>query len=161
MRKMLLILSVVAVGLLFAGIASAQSFHANIDGFQPVPPTFSPGTGLGCFTVGPAPLYTLQYNISFSGLLAAETVAHIHGPAPIGINAGVQIPLPLGSPKIGSVNLTFLQFVDLVSGLYYVNIHSALFPGGEIRGQILTGSCPPVPTEQSTWGAIKGLYNVQ
>jgi hypothetical protein len=37
----------------------------------------------------------------------------------------------------------------------YINIHSTTFPGGEIRGQILA----TVPAEESSWGAIKELYD--
>jgi hypothetical protein len=94
-------------------------------------------------------------------LLSAETSAHIHGPALVGQNAGAIFPLPLGSPKVGAVGpLTPAQIADLSNGLWYVNIHTQGFPGGEIRGQILTGpgNCPPVSVEGTTWGRIKSLY---
>jgi hypothetical protein len=100
----------------------------------------------------------LHYNVTYSDLLAAETGAHIHGPAPAGTNAGVIFPLPLGSPKVGTVGpLTASQITYLNGGLLYVNVHSVLYPGGEIRGQIVAGSCT-VPVDDSTWGAIKALY---
>ncbi len=60
---------------------------------------------------------------------------------------------------VGSVNLVPLQsggytvaqqLSDLENGLWYVNVHTSTFPGGEIRGQIL-----PVP-EPSTL-ALAGL----
>ena len=159
MRFALFVIFVLAVGVLLAAPVSAQThFRAAIDGAQPVPPTGSPGTGLGCFTLDANNM--LSYEVSFSGLLGIETAAHIHGPAPVGVNAGVQFPFPLGSPKIGVFGpLTAVQVADLSNGLYYVNIHSTLFPGGEIRGQILTSGNPcTVPTENSTWGAIKALY---
>ena len=107
-----------------------------IDGLQPAPPTGSPGTGIGIVTLQPSGM--LDFNIVFSGLLASEIAAHFHGPAPIGINAGVQFGLPPGSPKIGSVGpLSAAQQADLLAGLWYVNIHSSQFPGGEIRGQVV------------------------
>ncbi|MCH8269588.1 MAG: CHRD domain-containing protein [Planctomycetes bacterium] len=107
-----------------------------IDGLQPVPPTNSPGLGTGIVTLQPNGM--LDFNIVFSGLLAPEVAAHFHGPAPIGINAGVLFGLPPGSPKIGSVGpLSATQQADLLAGLWYVNIHSSQFPGGEIRGQVI------------------------
>ena len=107
-----------------------------IDGLQEVPPVNTPGSGSGIVTLQPSGM--LDFNIVFSGLLAPEIAAHFHGPAPFGVIAGVQIPLPLGSPKIGSVGpLSATQQADLLAGLWYVNIHSTLYPGGEIRGQVV------------------------
>ena len=107
-----------------------------IDGMQPVPPTGSPGTGTGTVTLQPDGM--LDFDIVFAGLLAPEIAAHFHGTAMPGQNAGVLFPLPLGSPKLGSVGpLSAQQQVDLQSGLWYVNIHSSQFPGGEIRGQVV------------------------
>jgi hypothetical protein len=144
--------------LVIAGAASAQDFVADIDGSQEVPSTNSPGAGQGCFSFDPA-TSMLSYDISFGGLIGVETAAHFHGPALPGQNAGVQFPLPLGSPKIGSVGpLNALQVGFLTGGLMYVNIHTNVFPGGEIRGQVLTGTCPPVQVEPTSWGAIKSLY---
>jgi hypothetical protein len=144
--------------LVVAGAASAQDFKADIDATQEVPSNNSPGSGTGCFTLDPITL-ELSFDISFSGLTGVETAAHIHGPALPGQNAGVVFPLPLGSPKLGTVGpLTAAQVTDLTDGLMYVNIHSTLFPGGEIRGQIGSGMCPPVQVKPITWGAIKSLY---
>jgi hypothetical protein len=112
---------------------------------------------------------------SYSGLSANASAAHIHGPAlPLnqgGLPAGVLYTLgggagsviPLGSTAgtiSGTVNLvanpngTAFSIADQINqlngGLWYVNIHDATFPGGEIRGQILL-----VP-EPATW-ALGGL----
>lgn len=107
-----------------------------IDGLQQVPPNNSPGMGIGHVTLQLDGM--LDFNIVFGGLLANEIAAHFHGPAMFGQNAGVQFGLPPGSPKIGSVGpLNAQQQSDLLAGLWYVNIHSAMFPGGEIRGQVV------------------------
>jgi hypothetical protein len=55
------------------------------------------------------------------------------------------LPLPLGSPSGLVAVLTQAQVNDLMAGLWYVNVHSTVFPAGEIRGQLL-----PVP-EPSTY----------
>jgi len=98
----------------------------------------------------------LSYNITFAGLVATETAAYIHGPASYGVAAGVIFPLPPGSPKIGTagpLNATHVGYFN--AGLLYVNVHSTQYPGGEIRGQILA----TVPVEETSWGAIKELYD--
>jgi hypothetical protein len=72
---------------------------------------------------------------SFSGVQA--TAAHIHGPAAKNANAGVLIPLAINDNTLtGSATLTDAQIADLKAGLWYANVHSATFPGGEIRGQL-------------------------
>jgi len=55
-----------------------------------------------------------------------------------GGTAGVIVPFAgsLGSPIAGSQKLTAPQIAGLRSGLWYVNLHTAAFPGGEIRGQV-------------------------
>ena len=60
------------------------------------------------------------------------------GPAAAGANAGVAVAIPnaTSSPAEGSATLTDAQAADLTSGKYYVNVHTAANPGGEIRGQV-------------------------
>ena len=55
----------------------------------------------------------------------------------------------------GVVNPTPAQVADLFAGLYYVNIHSNVFPGGEIRGQLAADA---TPASRGTWGRIKSFY---
>lgn len=45
---------------------------------------------------------------------------------------------------------------SIIDGKAYLNIHSTVFGGGEIRGFLLNGV--PTPTKPSTWGRIKTLY---
>ncbi len=131
---------------------SCLTYQVGIDGGQEVPSNGSAATGSAAITVDTA-ANTLSYNITFSGLSAAETSAHIHGFAPPGANAGVLHALPLGSPKIGVYNYNQADEANILAGLTYINIHSANFPGGEIRGQIAgtPGACAtPTPTATSS-----------
>lgn len=125
-------------------------YEANIDGLQETPPNASPGTGFGSFTYDTVS-NLLNYNIVFSGLVAPENNAHLHAAAP-GVPGPIRVPLPLGSPKIGSATLTASQETELLANLFYVNIHSNTFPAGEIRGQML-----PVPEPTSMALAAVGL----
>jgi len=106
-----------------------------IDSRQEVPPTGSSAAGIALIALDVAS-DRLGYDIRFAGLSSAETAAHIHGFAPPGVNAGVQHPLPPGSPKLGVWTYPAGDEANVLSGLTYVNIHSTMFPGGEIRGQL-------------------------
>ena len=82
----------------------------------------------------------LSWNISWSGLSGTLTVAHFHGPATPAQNAGVQVDflgIAPGPPSIGSTVISGTQAADLLAELWYINIHSTTFPGGEIRGQVV------------------------
>jgi hypothetical protein len=78
------------------------------------------------------------WRITYSGLSGTPTAAHFHGPAQPGANAGVAVPIPnvAASPIQGSATLTDAQAADLLAGRYYINIHTAANPPGEIRGQV-------------------------
>ena len=155
MRLRALFAAGLLVALAFApGTASAAlQFEATINSAQEVPPNPSPATGTGSFTLNDAETQ-LSIFVTFSGLVAPQTAAHIHGPATPGVNAGVQFGFPLGSP----VNLVWAipaaQVANLKAGLLYVNVHSQTFPGGEIRGQILAA----VPAGPTSWGRLKAIY---
>ena len=119
-----------------SALAQIHNFVFSIDGLQPVPPTGSPGTGIGNVTYDQG-TGVLSWNIIFGGLTTLQTAAHFHGPAPFGVNAGVQVGIGVGSPAIGNAPITAVQGADLLNGLWYVNIHTTQFPGGEIRGQVV------------------------
>jgi len=69
------------------------------------------------------------------------TAGHFHGPAMPGVNAGVVLPFKgnLVSPVVGTATLTPEQVTVLEDGKWYVNLHTAAHPGGEIRGQLKVG----------------------
>jgi hypothetical protein len=78
------------------------------------------------------------WRITYSGLSGPPNAAHFHGPAEPGANASVAVAIPNAatSPVQGSATLTDAQAADLLAGRYYINIHTAANPGGEIRGQV-------------------------
>lgn len=122
---------------------------------QEVPPNGSPNaTGAGVFKIDTT-ANTLSYYIVVGGLSAAETAAHIHGAANPGVNAGVLQPLAVGTVKTGVWNYAQAQEADILAGRMYVNVHTTAFPGGEVRGQIVThvadlDSAQEVPANPST-----------
>jgi len=114
-------------------------FTANLNGAQEVPPTSSTGTGTATLLLSPDEK-TARVSLNFSGISGAQTDAHIHGPAPVGSTAAPVFPLPLGQLNDLEINLTPTQVQDLKSGLFYINVHSATFPNGDIRGQFQTSA---------------------
>jgi hypothetical protein len=122
--------------------ASAQTFTISLNGSNEDPPNASPATGTGTATLNAA-TNEITLHVEFSGLLAPQTGAHIHQ-APPGVNGPVIIPLPLGSPIDGVFVLSDAQEAECLAGNLYVNVHTTMFPGGEIRGQLTpppTGAC--------------------
>lgn len=120
---------------------------ASIDAAQEVPANGSPARGFGLFMYDNV-ANTLDYYIAYAGLSSVETAAHIHGFARIGVNAGVKHTLPAGNLKVGTWNFTDADEENLWNGMTYVNIHSTNFPGGEIRGQIVSTVVPIDGTQE-------------
>jgi hypothetical protein len=79
----------------------------------------------------------LEYNISIFELSSEETGAHINGPKE-GLLDQILFDLPLGMNKIGLWNYDESLEQDLLSGNTYINIHSIIFPLGELTGKIIT-----------------------
>lgn len=121
----------------FAAPASAEKLKATLDGKSEVPATTSSGTGMADLNYDAASK-KLSWTVTYSGLSGPATAAHFHGPAEPGKNAGVAVAIPnaASSPVKGEATLTDAQAADLLGGKYYVNIHTAANPGGEIRGQV-------------------------
>jgi hypothetical protein len=114
-----------------------MKMKADLTGAQEVPPVTTQGKGSAEVNFDPASK-KLSWTVTYSGLSGPATAAHFHGPAEAGKNAGVAVPIPnqANSPVSGSATLTDAQAADLQAGRYYVNIHTAANPGGEIRGQV-------------------------
>ena len=134
-------------------------FTAVLNGAQETPPVPSPSTGVAFLTFNKT-TSDLCYAISYTALGGAETVAHFHSappgqPGPI-VKDITPSPSPVGSPKNGCVNLDKAQTKDLKSGLFYINVHSSIAPGGEIRGQVLAvkGTKYKAPAISSPSGAF-------
>jgi CHRD domain len=136
-NKTMLVTLALGAAIAFAGPASADKMKATLDGKSQVPPNTSAATGTADIDYDPASK-KLSWKLSYSGLSGPATAAHFHGPAEAGKNAGVAVAIPNAatSPVEGSATLTDAQAADLAAGRYYINIHTAANPGGEIRGQV-------------------------
>ena len=91
----------------------------------------------------------LTYRVTWTGLTGNPTSLGIYGLAPIGYintpqtNTVVQAFTTTGLTATSSYSGTVvadgfaIKEQDLLNGLYYINIKTAAWPNGEIRGQIL------------------------
>ncbi len=137
-----------ALGALFAFPASAQvvELRASLTAAQEVAPNVSTSTATGSAIM----LYDVAANtfdlmVSISGMANTASASHIHEAA-AGANGGVVTNLGAEAAYTRNGNTLTATFRNvthggdklklLQSGAYY-NIHSAQFPGGEIRGQLV------------------------
>jgi hypothetical protein len=116
--------------------ASAQDytlFVASLDGTQEVPPNKSEASGYAYFLLSAD--QTQFITLAFHNVENANA-SHIHRG-----EAGVSGPIIHGfrsfvSPIIDVWNLTKDDVNDLMNGNLYINVHSRMYGGGEVRGQI-------------------------
>jgi hypothetical protein len=134
-------------------------FRATLCGYEEVPAISSDGRGSFRATIENEA--TIRYELTYRDLEASVTVAHIHLGQP-GVAGGVIAFLcggggkPACPPAPATVEGTVTaadvagptgqgiaagEFDELLramrAGLTYANVHSTMFPTGEIRGQIL------------------------
>ena len=114
-----------------------------LSGAQEVPANPSTATGSVQASYNQA-TKTLTYKVIWSGLSGNATMGHIHGTGGPGVIAGAiqtftGLSLTAAGSFGGTVFMDGLKFKEeeLLAGLYYVNIHTTLYTGGEIRGQIV------------------------
>jgi hypothetical protein len=114
------------------------TFKAVLSGANEVPANSSTATGEANASFNQQ-TKVLTVTITYSGLSSALVLWHIHKAA-AGTNGSVVFNFGVPQPSgfvFTSAALTTDQETDLTSGLYYVNLHSSNFSGGEIRGQLV------------------------
>ena len=121
-----------------ATMPTTKMLSAQLSAASEVPPATSNGTGMLEASVNTQTM-VMSYTVTYSGLTGAATTGHFHGPAAVGANAGVALPLAgnVASPIKGEATLTAAQMAQVMAGSWYVNLHTAANPNGEIRGQVM------------------------
>ncbi len=110
-------------------------FETTLTGAMEVPANESEAKGTATLTFNKE---TKIFVLKVTHDIADPTAGHVHKGA-VGENGDPVFPLTsLTSPiSYTSPVLTDAQVSDLNNGLYYVNIHTELHPGGEIRGNLM------------------------
>ena len=115
-------------------------YTARLSPDQENPPVTATSAGVAEFLVD-ATAHQLRYAVHTTGLAMPATLSHIHTGA-AGVNGPVLVDLAIAGAALGSEFVGERSFgasaqADLEAGRWYVNVHSAAAPGGELRGQIL------------------------
>jgi hypothetical protein len=176
MKRVLSILALAAASTAVAAPVD-PSYRAVASGALESPPNASPGTSLVTIDLGGKEMFV---DMPFRDLDGTTTEAHVHcctssaftGTAPVavpftdfptGVTAGTyNKAIPLGdamswdptfvSAHGGTVASASSAFLDGVNANEaYVNIHTNLYPNGEIRGWLV--AAPPVP-ETAEWSML-------
>lgn len=115
-------------------------FNAVLNGQQEVPSVPTAAVGIADIRLN-TNLDTLWYDVVNTGLSGPITNAHLHAGAP-GVAGSVVIdilPGLVGNRIIGIITGSALNknfIAQLLRGDLYVNLHTAIHPNGEIRGQV-------------------------
>jgi hypothetical protein len=160
MRKTVGIAAGIAVAATLALVAAScgsdttapgpKQYVANLSPANEVPVKTTTGTGVVTFVDN---VSVIDWTMTLTNMTNV-TASHIHGPAALGVNTGVIINLFLpnqppptgvlnGIVATGSITNANNSGVSLDSlrvlfnnGNAYVNVHTAVNPGGEIRDQV-------------------------
>ena len=147
-----------------AATPAAAEVSATLSGGQEVPPDAATGAGSGTVTLNPTETQ-ITVDLSWTDLTGAPIGVHIHGAATPGVNAFILFDFIAIAPKTTTgmftgqvVAVTPAQVAELKAGQWYFNIHAAVRPGGELRGQI--GGSSAASSAQLFVATLRGSQEV-
>jgi hypothetical protein len=111
-------------------------FSDPLTGANQVPAISSPGKGTAGGTFN-KDTNVLTYTITYSDLTGPATLGHFHLGTPGTTGAPFITFKNLASPITGTETLTAAQRDEMLKGNMYANIHTAAFPAGEVRANVV------------------------
>jgi hypothetical protein len=183
------LLAAIVLGFASTAHAAVTNHTTTLNGANESPPNTSPGTGNVTLLLNDT-ANSMTLHVDFSGLAYPSTAAHIHccTPAPGTAIVATTVPSFAGFPlnvTSGTYDMTFdllsagtynpqfitnaggtvaLAATELIDGIRageaYLNIHSTVYPAGEIRGFLVAAPIPE-PGSMAMWlaglGALAGV----
>lgn len=141
-----------------AAHATVHQLHADLDGLQMVPPNASPAFGAGDFTLDDVTGAFAVTSGTYQDLLGGSNAVVLNvGTA--GANGAFITTLTNDTPGAmtgtysGSATIAAGTIPTMINGDTYIRITSSVFPGGEIRGQLI------VP-EPASLGLLASLASI-
>lgn len=128
----------------------STTYISTMSGANENPARATPATGTATYTLTGN---LLTFVVTVNGLTGPATASHIHS-APAGVNGNVIVPFVTATVASGNVTSGTIDLsqpiangntsitgdslrVLLSNGNAYTNVHTVLYGGGEIRGQII------------------------
>jgi hypothetical protein len=146
MRTRLVVSTVLLTSLTVPSRAS-EVYVANLVPFKA---PMSQGSGVATMILADD-FSVIDYVVIYENLTSPEVFAHIHH-----ADGTIAFDLGVGNPKMGQWLAPLAEdIVEFRNEDMYVNIHTEVYPVGELRGTLHRQVTPVMP---STWGAIKALY---
>jgi Cu/Zn superoxide dismutase len=118
-------------------LSNSLYFSAKLAGSNLVPPVTTSASGVAVFSLN-GTYDSLCVNIATTGLSGPITGLHIHE-APAGANGDVVVNFStfVIENKVNTMfALSDIDMETLLNGGYYINVHTAANPAGEIRGNM-------------------------
>lgn len=138
--------------LLAVSVSAETRYTAVLDG--PTSGNSSTATGTASLVLNDAQT-EVDYVVSLNGLSSPEFAAHFHNAPPGKAGPSLWTLVP-GNYKVGVWPVGPFEVGELNAGRVYVNIHTEIYPTGEIRGDI---SFKTVAAEAASWGSVKALFD--
>jgi CHRD domain len=178
MKFVLPMIAAAAIAVAAAPATAATLFSTTLSGLNETTPNDSPATGSGTLLLS-NDQNSIDVFLQWAGLTGPATGGHVHCCAFQGANGPVAIDFGPSGVATGSLTRTYdltlaatysagffnanggtaasarTAFLNgLIGGRAYYNVHSARYPGGEIRGQLAA-----VP-ETATWGMMIAGFGI-
>jgi CHRD domain len=116
------------------------ALSGSASGSKEIPTNTTTGTATITGTYNRA-TNSLSYTINWTGLTGNLTAAHFHGPATATESANPMLDITIGTNGMNGSTSATVTVTDafetaLLDGKIYYNLHTALYPNGEVRSQV-------------------------